>query len=382
MVGVVTVTSTRAGVYGQHTLVLDRLHELGARSIRSRLYTGNSGQLSWLRTLAAEGVRANLVMGDPLMESGTPEQLVSLVASQLPGVASSFEGANEWNLSGRGGWANELRSHQARLYRAAKGNVATASIPVVAPALGRREGYSTLGDLSEYLDLGNMHLYTGGFTPGYRSDAELANAAVVCGSKPVVVSETGWHNASASTATHHYTPEDVAGSYAPRLFLEYFVRRVPRVFVFELVDEPADPSMTDHEAHFGLLRSDFSRKPAYIAIRNLLALVTASRVGSSGPSSLTYGVEGATSDLQQALVRRPDGSFVLFLWRRAPIWDPVRRRALPVTPVALALDWAMPCDVRRYEPSFAESAQSTQLGVTKTLISVGSDVVALDILRR
>ena len=33
--------------------------------------------------------------------------------------------------------------------------------------------------------------------------------------------------------------EDVAGTLAPRLLLEYFIRNVPRMAIYELVDNPS-----------------------------------------------------------------------------------------------------------------------------------------------
>jgi len=91
------------------------------------------------------------------------------------------------------------------------------------------------------------------------------------------------------------------------------------VYSDELVDQGT--SLTDREQRFGLLRNDWSPKPAYTAMRNLLALAS-----DPGPSFtrhvLAYGLAGAPSDLRQSLVQRRDGSYTLFLWRDDKIWDP------------------------------------------------------------
>ena len=42
------------------------------------------------------------------------------------------------------------------------------------------------------------------------------------------------------------------------------------------MDEKPEPGLTDHEQHFGLLRNDLSPKPAFDAVRTLVAALRAS----------------------------------------------------------------------------------------------------------
>ena len=66
-------------------------------------------------------------------------------------------------------------------------------------------------------------------------------------------------------------PEDVAGKYVPRVFLEQWQRGIQRTYLYELIDLPTGHAVGD--SMFGLLRSDFSAKPAYTALTNLLHLL-------------------------------------------------------------------------------------------------------------
>ncbi|MDN5778304.1 MAG: hypothetical protein L0H96_15495 [Humibacillus sp.] len=372
-------TSTGSGAYGHRDAVKDRLVELGVGHIRNRLYSGNRGQIAFVRQLAASGIRLNAGISDPSNKGGTPEQLVALVAEQLPDACSSFEGANEWNLQGGRNWVSELRTHQSRLYRAAKANARTRNIPVVGPSLGMRKDYAALGDLSAMMDRGNIHLYTGGFSPGYRSDDQLAEERRVCGSKPVFVTETGWHNASRYTGTHNYTPENIAGIYAPRLVLEYFRRNVPRVFIYELVDDPANPAMNDHEAHFGLLRNDFSRKPAFTALANFQKLLDSPNASKGAGRSLTYGLTGATSDVRSVLVSRNDGTSVLFLWRDVAVWDVNTRRELVVKPATVTVNVGQRSSIRAYKPSTSNGALQSAASTSGMSLPITGEVWALEI---
>lgn len=377
MFGVNVVTSTASGPYGQRETVLRALKDLGAVWIRSRIHTGNKGQVAFVNQLAANGIKTNGLIDLP-GKRDTPEALVALVASSMPGAMMSLEGPNEWNLQGGSDWVAELVSHQTRLWNAAKANAATRNLAVVGPALGMRTGYAEFGNRSSIMDWGNIHLYTGGYVPGYRTDDVLRDERTVCGSKPIIVTETGWHNASDWHGPHYYTPEDVAGSYAPRLWLEYFIRDVPKLAIYELCDNPAGRNLREH--HFGLLRGDLSRKPAFQSFANMNAIMlkTARHRGPSG-APLTFSVRSGPSDLRSALLAGNNGAFLLFLWRsNASIYDPVSRRRLTPQPATATIEWESPRRVMRYSP--ARSATSTQSEVTKrSSVTLGGELQILEI---
>lgn len=381
MLGVCTVTSTTSGPWGQHDRILWALKTIGASFIRSEIYAGNKGQVAWLNQLASNGVRTNMIMQDPAMKNATPEQLVNLIASSMPNACHSMEGANEWNLDGGSNWASELRNHQTRIWNAAKANPLTRSKPVVGPALGMRKGYEEFGNQSAIMDWGNIHLYTGGFVPGYRTDDVIAEERRVCGSKPIILTETGWHNAKNYKGTHNYTPEDVAGVYSPRLLLEYFVRNVPKMSIYEIIDEPADPGMTDHEAHFGLLRTDWSPKPAFVSLANLNVIMnrqyrTSGRAGARG--RLSFKFNSGPSDLRSALVARNDGRYQLFLWRNVAIYDPNKRSYLNPAPATVSINWYTTRNVKRFAPSSSANALESKLTSVSTL-SLKGEMQVLEI---
>lgn len=377
MFGVNVVTSTANGPYGQRETVLRALKDVGAAWIRSRIHTGNKGQVTFLNQLAANGIKTNGLIDVP-GKRDTPEALVALVASSMPGAMMSLEGPNEWNLQGGSNWASELVSHQTRLWNAAKANPATRNLPVVGPALGMRKGYAEFGNRSAIMDWGNIHLYTGGYVPGYRTDDVLREQRTVSGSKPIIVTETGWHNASDWRGPHYYTPEDIAGLYAPRLWLEYFIRDVPKMAIYELCDNPAGRNLREH--HFGLLRGDMSRKPAFQAFANMNTILqrTARYSGRAG-ASLSFAFRSGPSDLRSALLSGNNGVFLLFLWRaNASIYDPVSRRRLTPSPSTATLAWGANRRVTRYTPG--RSASSTHSEVTATSsVSLDADLQVLEI---
>ena len=59
------------------------------------------------------------------------------------------------------------------------------------------------------------------------------------------------------------------------------------------------------ENTFGLLRWDFTPKPAFLALRNLLDASTADSAPVSNPGGLRYGLEGAGPDSASCCSARP-----------------------------------------------------------------------------
>ncbi len=182
------------------------------------------------------------------------------MATQLPaGSVESVEGSNEWDINGTANWVTELTQRQKDLYQAAKANPATASLPVLSPALAFKWNYVPLGDLSQYADIANGHMYPGGYKPSNEvSQITTAIRGSVPATKPLITTEAGYHNALNTTNGHLPVPEDVAGVYTPRVLLEHYLRGDKRVYTYELLDEFDDPALTNPEAHFGLLHRDFT----------------------------------------------------------------------------------------------------------------------------
>ena len=122
------------------------------------------------------------------------------------------------------------------------------------------------------------------------------------------------------------------------------------MYGYELVDEFLDPAKTNPEAHFGLLRHDWSPKPAYTAMKNLLGLLSDPGPAFE-PGSLPVIVDGWPSDARVVTTQKRDGDFVLLLWRDEPLWDPVTRQRETVTPQDVTLRFGEAHELSVYHPS-------------------------------
>ena len=72
-------------------------------------------------------------------------------------------------------------------YQATKANPATASLPVLAPALAFKWNYLPLGDISQYADIANGHMYPGGYKPSNEvSQITTAIRGSIPGTKPLI----------------------------------------------------------------------------------------------------------------------------------------------------------------------------------------------------
>ncbi len=259
--------------YGDTARVASALADLGVEHVRDDLWNNTPESYVAINQIAHDAdVKFDLIMGNP-SRGQAPVQYVNTVKTKLLGSVEAIEGPNEWDNFGPSNWVNQLRTFQADLYAAAKADPATAHLPVLAPALAFRDNYAALGTQTGVADVGNSHLYPGGRNPSVDIDAAQEASESRTGTSGTVVTEAGYQNALNTTSGHHPVPEDVAGIYLPRMLAEHALAGTERLYTYELIDGAVDPSLTDIEAHFGLLRHDWTPKPAYNAMKNLLAVL-------------------------------------------------------------------------------------------------------------
>ena len=177
--------------------------------------------------------------------------------------------------------------------------------------------------------------------------------------------------------------EAVAAVYLPRLYATAFGAGVRRTFVYELADEVPEPGLRDAQQHFGLLRADLTPKPAFTAIRTLLAALRFSpgRPARRGRLGWVLQVEGGSDrDVQRLVLVRGDGSHVLVLWRAVSVWDRDRRLPLTPAPLGVRLHFDRPArDVAVWRPS-TSPAPVQRLAATQELpLQLGGDLVVVSL---
>lgn len=327
-------------VYADHDAVVAWLSALGVRHARTRL-TARTEVLDGFEDLARRGIKVQGVCG----ALGDPEPMDSLmraVRTRFPDptqVFSAFEGINEPNNDDVP-WVEETRAKTRALHEARTAHDLSA-IPIVAPSLARvgsggvegantREQAVRLGDLSAWVDHGNMHVYPRGLQPSTDIEHFTSVAREVAPGRSVFCTEGGYFTATEYEGGAFPVPPLVAAAYAPQMLLEHWVSGTRRFFRYELFDDPGF-GPDEREAHFGMVARTGAGilslpfpKPDFVSTRRLLEIF-----GDPGPRFEPAPLEMALTgpaDLRSALFARRDGSHLLCLWSDRSVYDPVERR--------------------------------------------------------
>jgi hypothetical protein len=337
--------------YAQYdTLVKPKLLALGIRHVRDGVITGDGVDGSHpfyrhVRDLYAAGIRFSMITAmDTSFGAATDLSQLVDVYGWSGGAIEDFEGINEpdrQTIPGKpaDAWISVTRTQQRALFETVKGEPMLASVRVLGPSItSSSDALGAIGDLSDWVDDGNAHPYPGGFCPVcgtfYGQDVEtfLPQYEKVVGGKPMVMTETGYTNATAAgTGGNRPVSEKASAKYLPRLLLEFFNRKFVRTYPYELLDDQPDPSLADAEKHFGIVRADGTEKPAYVAEKSLVALL-ADPGPSLEPTTLDWSAATMVSwKVHHSLLQKRDGTFFLALWREIASYDTGWRQGPPAT---------------------------------------------------
>lgn len=344
--------------YGDLDLVESTLADLGIRYLRETMthFTKNATQhnnqrAAFWRLHRNLGVRWCAIIGQADDSGGTVQQFadqIKTVYGGARGAVEAVENGNEWNgANGPGAplWHQQLRTRAQQMAAIFRGDPALSALRLIGPALVGGAGtvkYADLGDISAWTDKGNYHYYPGNkqqSTPTIDVPLIYQGQRIAFPGLPVWCTETGMHQADSSAQAMTYHPEDVAATYMPRLVLEHLRAGDERVYLFELLDDRDNPAYDQIEDHFGLVRHDGTRKPAYDTLKWLLdTLADPGREARSfRPANLPVQVTNAPADLRRLLFAKSDGSHVLALWRGGSVWSQTSHAPIPVAPVTVGV---------------------------------------------
>jgi hypothetical protein len=321
-------------VYGNFDLIQGQLTNLGVRHTRDGL----------IDTTWQEYYRRHIALGRlgiKCLFITSPNQSNALITSwpsRVPGAFEGFEAPNEYDLSGDPHWAATLNAFVPRLYSAVKSDPTTSKFPVVGPSLTQTASYPQVAGLERYFDLSNLHNYFGGRNPGtpgwgdggYGSIAyNINNSQTAWPAKPLWTTETGYIT---DKNNPQGIPDLVEGKYAPRMILEQALHGVGRTYIYELIDEGS--AIVGDAGHFGLARMDGSPKPAFTALKNMIA--TLNDPGPKVlPQNLQFTLAGASSNVHHLLMAKHDGSYYLAFWLEEQNYDVNKHVETPVNPEKL-----------------------------------------------
>ena len=336
--------------YGRWDQVLARTAELGVRHLRGDVRVRDAAFTRRLRdalgATARAGIGLHLVLSHDCNGDGPVDPCLDVVRGLPAGSVEYVEWPPELDIRNGPDWAPVLQARGRDLYAKVKADPALRHIPVVGPTLVQPDSFVRLGDQSAFLDFGNISPFMAALTPNpAHLAAERRKVAPTSGTKPVIATGGGYHfGPTAGPNQHPPSSERSASVYTVRTVLEHAASGIPRTYLYELVDVSFG---ADAQSYFGLLREDFSPRPAFSALKNLLAMVGG---GAPAPAPLLYAVTGDTDDLRQLLLQQADGTYLLVLWRTASVWDRDAQRDLDVTLKPYVVDAPDAISVARGNP--------------------------------
>jgi hypothetical protein len=297
-----------------------------------------------------------------------------------PASVDMVEGLNEPDYPDRyPNWVQQASAWQRLVNQAVKSDPRLAGRPVVGPALVHGDKSATaLGDLTSAADLANIHPYPGGQEPSPSLAPNVAKLRAANGSLPYIATESGYHTAVNATHGQPGVSELAMGKYIPRLFFEYWNFGIRRTYQYELLDEGTDP--TDPEAHFGLVRFDGTPKPAFTALKNVVALVSDPSSAHFTPGQLNYSLSGTSPATHHTLLEKADGRFYLALWQEVRSYDLTTKSDLSVPPLAVQLKFDHPVrEAKIYRPLHGPDPTADQRSIAQLALSVPDEVIIVEI---
>jgi hypothetical protein len=334
-----------------------KLAALGVRHIRDHGAIAQAANANYVRTLNTElGIKYTLTCGQSGLLSFPPTVYNNIRDNVGFENVAGISGLNEPKVFYPSTYLKDAWDVQVSMWDTFRVNgvAAAKTIPIwsCSPVFRQEaDEHAAYANHTSRCDGGNIHPYPGGRHPettgwgskdpsgdykyrDLRHDIQSVGEVVGGTGRPMVATETGYRY---STST--YVSAEVAGIYAPRLFLHYFATQLPsgarvvRTSWFELFEAANNDWL--------LIRSNGTVTPAYTALKNLITVLKDPGPAFS-PGTLSYTLSGTVTDVRTLLLQKRDGVFYLAIWLGKSIWDPITHTNITVNPQSVTLTFATP----------------------------------------
>ncbi len=361
-------------IYGNFPLVQFELRSIGIHHLRDGAHLQDAGYNTvlygrWI-DLGQSGIRFDAVL-DPRSNLGPiTSALLNQIDTLAGGTIESFEGPNEFDVSNVPDWPTVDRSFQSSVFQSVTGMQQRGSLGVIGPSMAFASHSVEVGDLSRYLNDGNLHPYPAGQVPSVVFPDQPNLARALSDNKPIIITETGYHDALNDHSDQPGISEAAAARYVPRLFLEDFAHGMPRTYLYEFMDEAPDPGLTKEQLHWGLVRADGTEKPAFNALKNLIQELN----DGAQPSSLqpfAWSLSSQDPQLHHLLLQKSGGDVDLILWHEVPSFNLKDQTDITSPAVAAVLSLGrFARNITEYEPSLQVQPLHTHSNVNQVSLEI------------
>jgi len=308
----------------------------------------------------------------------------------VPGSVAAVEGSNEidnWPVSYQGltGAAAGL-AQQRDIYARVRAAPSLAGVPVYDLTGFETKKVASRAGSANYA---NQHVYPqNGEQPTYNSNGDRWMGSAIDAVKkyqlPMVITEFGYFSIPQSGWYMIGVDEATQAKGVLNGYMDAAAAGVKRTYVYELLDQKADPQNKDNGMHFGLFRNDNSPKPVAHAIRNLTTILNAGKTrranAAAARGTLAYTLSDMPVSANSLLLQKKDGRFVLALWNETPIWDRAIGKPVTSPPARIGIDFATKAaHVDLYDPLVSATPFENHRDVSQLSVDVPDHVILLEI---
>jgi len=320
--------------YNNYQEVITELQYLGIDHVRDTLPDSTDpGALARYQAAMSAGIKfdfSNAASNVPSeLNLASDMAVLDALEKSNPGGIAAVEGLNEidgvptFAYGGLVGIPAAI-AFQTALYNDVKADPNLKGVAVYNMSLRQGGDPGALGNMSAEADYSNTHVYFMWVPPSWNIPNQVAANAEAVPGKAAVITETGY-----DTMTHTdpggaaFVNEDVQAKYTLSLFLDAFQSGVASTYVYELMDEVADPNDTNHEDHWGLFNADGTPKEAATALHNLTSILgdSASNAQTFTTGSLAFSISNLPDAGNDMLLEKSNGAFDLVVWNEPQLWN-------------------------------------------------------------
>jgi hypothetical protein len=378
--------------YADVAVVEASLAYLGVTHVRDGI-PFSTWTLPEYEAIAATGVKFDILVTAPDIDFATDLAQINQLAAAIPGSVASVEGANEFNLNGytyagvsslnNPAWAQLFGP---ALYAAVKADPSLAGVSVVAACMANAStaDLQKEGNLDSFVDSSNWHVYYGnGDQPGVSLASAIAAAESTAPGKPVTITETGYYTAvdAMDWGGGGVTPA-VQAILTVNDLLDAFKDGVQTTYLYELLDNIANPSSTDLEDSFGLFYADGTPKPAATAIHDLTTILadTGANAATFQTATLNATITGLPATGNDMVFEKSNGAYDIVVWNEPTVWNEttmseVTPTATPIT-VNLGAKYGL---VEVFDPLVGSAPIQTLTNVSSVQLGLAADPYIIEI---
>ena len=368
--GVNVHLSALATSYANVSWVMSDLSYLGLDHVRDAALSPTRVQTAY-GTLANSGIHFDLIMSPGYNLSDTDSFVLA-----HPGAVTTIEGPNEINITpisynGLTGDAAGV-SYMSWLTGAVQSDPTLSGVQVE----NLTKASAVLGTSAP---MGNLHIYSHTVQPGACLANALSQQYAAMPGAPFAISEGGFFTQPTLTGG---VDQITQAKLTLNLVMDAFKAGASNLYLYELLDQSADPTGTDPEQHYGLFDVNNNPKLAAIGLHNLTTILSDSGANaqSFSTAAINYSVSGLSSTGSSLLLEKSSGAYDVAVWDEPTIWTDATHTAVaaPTESVSVALG-ATYATVNVFDPLSGATPIATLHNVQSVNLSVTDHPLIIEV---